>query len=64
MLNAAYASDLSDVIEQGRPALWLHGHTHDSCGYQVGSTRIVCNPRGYEDENPKFDPALVVKVTA
>ena len=51
LLNAAYASDLSDVIESGRPALWVHGHTHDSCDYQVGSTRVVCNPRGYEDEN-------------
>ena len=62
LLNAAYASDLSDVIETGRPALWVHGHTHDSCDYQVGSTRIVCNPRGYEDENIAFDPALVVRM--
>lgn len=62
LLNAAYASDLSEVIEAGRPALWLHGHTHDSCNYQVGNTRVVCNPRGYEDENSEFDPALVVPV--
>ncbi|TPL02545.1 phosphatase [Mesorhizobium sp. B2-4-14] len=62
LLNAAFASDLSEVIEDGRPALWVHGHTHDSCDYQVGSTRIVCNPRGYDDENITFDPALVVRV--
>jgi Icc-related predicted phosphoesterase len=62
LLNAAYASDLSDVIESGRPALWVHGHTHDSCDYQVGDTRIVCNPRGYDDENMRFDPALTVQV--
>ncbi|MDX8482282.1 hypothetical protein RFN28_28060 [Mesorhizobium sp. VK24D] len=62
LLNAAYASDLSALIEAGRPALWLHGHTHDSCDYQVGNTRVVCNPRGYEDENAAFDPALVVWV--
>ncbi|MBS3652190.1 metallophosphoesterase [Pseudaminobacter sp. 19-2017] len=61
-LNAAYASDLSDVIEAGRPALWVHGHTHDSCDYRVGDTRIVCNPRGYDVENIKFDPLLTVRV--
>jgi predicted phosphodiesterase len=62
LLNAAYASDLSQIIEEQQPALWVHGHTHDSCDYQVGVTRIVCNPRGYEDENAGFDPGLVVTV--
>lgn len=61
-LNAAYASDLSKIIEDGRPALWVHGHTHDSCDYQMEGTRIICNPRGYENENNAFDPALVVRV--
>ncbi|MHA6688772.1 metallophosphoesterase, partial [Mesorhizobium sp. A556] len=62
LLNAAYASDLSDVIESGHPALWVHGHTHDSCDYKIGDTRIVCNPRGYDDENVNFDPVLTVRV--
>ncbi|MER8911426.1 metallophosphoesterase [Mesorhizobium sp. M0854] len=62
LLNAAYASDLTETIESGHPTLWVHGHTHDSCDYTVGSTRIVCNPRGYDDENTAFDPALVVSV--
>lgn len=62
LLNAAYASDLSDVIESRRPALWVHGHTHDSCDYQVGDTRIVCNPRGYDDENNKFEADMVIEV--
>jgi len=61
LLNAAYVSDLSNIIEDGRPALWLHGHTHDSCDYLVGNTRIVCNPRGYQDENRLFDPSFVVE---
>ncbi|QPC91612.1 metallophosphoesterase [Mesorhizobium sp. INR15] len=62
LLNAAYASDLTEIIESGHPTLWVHGHTHDSCDYIVGSTRIVCNPRGYDDENAVFDPALVLSV--
>jgi len=62
LLNAAYASDLTDVIEAGRPALWVHGHTHESCDYTVGVTRIVCNPRGYAGENGRFDPMLVIRI--
>jgi Icc-related predicted phosphoesterase len=61
LLNAAYASDLSDVIECGRPALWIHGHTHDSCDYYVGDTHIVCNPRGYDDENDGFEAGMVIE---
>ncbi|TPK85446.1 metallophosphoesterase [Mesorhizobium sp. B2-4-17] len=63
LLNAAYASDLSSIIEQRQPTLWVHGHTHDSCDYRVGSTRIVCNPRGYDDENGTFNPQLVVRIS-
>jgi Icc-related predicted phosphoesterase len=62
LLNAAYASDLSAVIESGRPALWVHGHTHDSCDYMVDDTRVVCNPRGYDDENSAFEPVLTVRI--
>lgn len=60
LLNAAFASDLSDVIEAGAPALWLHGHMHDSCDYMVHRTRVISNPRGYGDENSAFDTQLVV----
>ena len=62
LLNAAYASDLSDVIERGKPALWAHGHTHDSCDYMIGSTRVISNPKGYDDENSAFDPGMVIQI--
>lgn len=62
LLNAAYASDLSQIIEKRQPVLWIHGHTHDSRDYLVGNTRIICNPRGYDSENDAFDPALVVRL--
>lgn len=62
VLNASFASDLSDVIQLGRPALWVHGHVHDSFDYGVGETRIVCNPKGYHAENAAFDPRLVVEI--
>lgn len=48
--------------QAGRPLLWVHGHTHDSFDYMIGSTRVLCNPRGYipEEANKQFDPALIV----
>lgn len=62
LLSAAYVSDLSPLIETGRPDLWVHGHVHMSFDYQVGGTRILCNPHGYGTENPAFDPDFVVEV--
>lgn len=28
----------------------------------VGKTRIVANPKGYKNENPDFDPALIIEL--
>lgn len=64
LLDAADASDLSDLIAEGRPELWVHGHVHRSVDLHIGATRILANPRGQFGENPDFDPALVVEVGA
>lgn len=63
-LNPAFASRLEDVIETYRPDLWIHGHTHVACDYQIHDTRVVCNPRGYPTESSDggFQPDLVVEV--
>lgn len=47
LVTAAFASDLSPLVERYQPALWIHGQTHEACDYLIGQTRIVCNPRGY-----------------
>lgn len=46
-LDAAYASDLEQLIVEGRPELWIHGHIHTRQDYVIGDTRVVANPRGY-----------------
>ncbi|MCJ2054098.1 hypothetical protein [Methylobacterium sp. J-070] len=61
-MNPAFASDLAGLIDAGRPDLWIHGHVHACTDHRVGATRILCNPRGYDRENGRFDPALVVEV--
>lgn len=61
-LNPAYVSNLHAEIMLYRPQLWLHGHTHTSFDYRVGDSRMVCNPRGYVDENAAFNPNLIIEV--
>jgi Icc-related predicted phosphoesterase len=60
--NCFYVCELDDLIETAQPALWIHGHTHDSIDGRVGKTRIVCNPHGYmPDWNWDFRPKLVAR---
>lgn len=62
-LNPAFASDLSALV--GPPvAFWIHGHTHESCDYIEGGTRVICNPRGYGPFalNAAFDPILTIAI--
>lgn len=66
-VSGFYASDLAWLIERHQPALWIHGHSHASVDYQLGRTRVLSNPAGYERfdrprENRNFKPDLVVKV--
>jgi Icc-related predicted phosphoesterase len=63
-LTPAFASNMEDLIRKYQPRLWIHGHTHDSYDYQIGKTRIVCNPRGYvhNANNPGFKKGLTIEI--
>ena len=58
IMNGGYSSDLSEfILDHPQIKLWTHGHTHENFDYLIGSTRIVCNPRGYinyEDSADNF----------
>ncbi len=63
--SAGFATDLAALIGETQPALWIHGHAHDSFDYNIGRTRVVCNPAGYPMpdgrlENAAFRPGLLV----
>jgi hypothetical protein len=63
ILSAAFSSRLDWVIERYQPALWIHGHTHNSMDYTIGSTRVICNPQGYQHSpNPEFRWNLVIDI--
>ncbi len=60
--NPFFVTELRHIIGPQKPALWMHGHTHDSIDTTIGSTRIVCNPLGYAPRklNPRFNPEFTV----
>lgn len=56
IMNGGYSSDLSEfILDHPQIRLWTHGHTHDEFDYMVGSTRVVCNPRGYQGYEARAD---------
>jgi predicted phosphodiesterase len=63
-LNRFFAADLTDLILERKPALWVCGHTHCSIDTRIGETRVLCNPYGYpsEGQHTRFDPRLIVEL--
>jgi predicted phosphodiesterase len=63
-LNPFFVCDVEDIIQKKRPALWIYGHTHGSADFQLGDTRLVCNPLGYvgDEQNAEFDDRCVVAI--
>jgi len=59
-LDSAYASDLEFLM--GSADLWVHGHMHDSSDYEIDGCRVVCNPKGYSDQNHNFNPSLIIEL--
>jgi 3',5'-cyclic AMP phosphodiesterase CpdA len=56
IMNGGYSSDLSAfILDNPQIKLWTHGHTHEDFDYMLGSTRIVCNPRGYDGYEDRAD---------
>jgi len=67
LMNGGYHSELSEfIMDHPQIKLWTHGHTHHPFDYVIGETRIVCNPRGYENdgysENSGWNPNIVLEV--
>lgn len=56
------AGDAASLVDYGEAQLWVHGHTHTSCDYQIAGTRVICNPRGYPHERTGFQPGRCIDV--
>lgn len=56
IMNGAYSSRLDDfILNHPQIKLWTHGHTHEEFDYMIGTTRVVCNPRGYINYEDRAD---------
>jgi Icc-related predicted phosphoesterase len=60
-LNTLYASDM-EYLMTDNVKLWIHGHTHSAFDYNIGKTRVICNPRGYPGENKNVNLELVLEI--
>ena len=60
-----YASHLDSLVQKAD--LWIHGHVHESSDYLIGSTRVICNPRGIGGDattgNPRFAENQIIDLT-
>ena len=56
IMNGGYSTALDEfIMDHPQIKLWTHGHTHEDFDYMIGSTRIVCNPRGYDAYEDRAD---------
>lgn len=56
MMNGAYSTNLDNfILDRRQIKLWTHGHTHEDFDYMIGTTRVVCNPRGYDGYEDRAD---------
>jgi hypothetical protein len=67
LMNGGYHSDLSEfILDHPQIKLWTHGHTHHPFDYMIGETRVVCNPRGYENdgysEDTGWNPNILLEI--
>ena len=48
LVNGCFATELFELIYDKAPKLWIHGHTHTECDYnlanKIGQTRVLCRP--------------------
>jgi Icc-related predicted phosphoesterase len=60
-LTPAFGSNLDALLPS--VDIWIHGHMHSACDYQVAGCRIINNPRGYlRRERTGFRDDLIVDV--
>ena len=63
--NGGYVSQLDNfILDHPQIKLWTHGHVHDFAHYMIGSTRVVCNPRGYKgyEVDTGFNPNFEIEI--
>jgi predicted phosphohydrolase len=61
--NPCFYVDMENfILDNPKIKVWVHGHMHNNADYMIGDTRILCNPKGYGNENPEFDYNLIFQI--
>ncbi len=53
--NCFFVNDCENLICDREPKYWFFGHTHDPIEYQIRSTQILANPKGYVWEDDMWN---------
>jgi predicted phosphodiesterase len=54
-VNSCFTSDQSELIENNKIHVWMHGHSHDRMDEYFKGTRIIRNPFGYSHIGESYD---------
>jgi Icc-related predicted phosphoesterase len=56
IMNGCFRSRMEEfILDRPEIVLFTHGHTHEDFDYEIGTTRVVCNPRGYAGQEARAD---------
>jgi Icc-related predicted phosphoesterase len=65
LLTAYFQANVSGLILDTKPALWVYGHNHFGNDLHIGNTRVVSNQLGYPQEGgriPPFDAGRLIEL--
>ena len=55
-INEAFASNLTDLIEDSNIDYWIYGHHHSNVAdFQIGNTKLITNQLGYVKYNENIE---------
>lgn len=64
-INEAFATNLTDFIEDSNIDYWIYGHHHSNIGeFQIGNTKLVTNQLGYVkyNENGGYNNKAIISL--
>jgi hypothetical protein len=59
-LTAAYCNNWPSLVMKAD--MWFFGHTHHAIDTEIGSCRLISNPKGYPLEQTGFDACKIVEI--
>lgn len=64
-INEAFATNLTDLIQDSTIDYWIYGHHHSNIGeFQIGNTKLVTNQLGYVkyNENGGYNNKAIISL--